>query len=223
MGALMFQGTKGLLKREYYDGLYSARAYYFAYYIGFVAMQIPWTFAWVVPMYILVGLPREFSKCSLFLLVSFLIVFMSCTCGSYVGARTRDQEGNRAVLAPLLVPMILFSGYVVPYAQLSPIWKPLYYVSPVRWSMSILERSHYRGVVFVDCDTMLQEFSAQEGLSQGRGGCYATGEEYLRETSNPLAEWLGIPGMLAIYLGYICLFLVLNICVLRKHVLDGRV
>mmetsp|Transcript_73595 Transcript_73595/g.186019 ORF Transcript_73595/g.186019 Transcript_73595/m.186019 type:complete len:637 (-) Transcript_73595:45-1955(-) len=213
-GAATFQVTKGLLKREYYDGLYQVVPYYLSYYIGFLAMQVPWTFAWVTPLYLLVGLPLEFRRFSIFLLTSFLVILMACAAGSVVGTRTKDADGNRAVLMPLLIPMVLFSGYVIPYDQIPVVWKPLYYASPVQWGMTLLETNQYKGLVFQDCDPSVP-------IDQRH--CFATGDELLAATSTGLAQSLGIAGMLLICFAYIGLFMACNIRAIRTNVLDGRV
>eukprot|EP00927_Polykrikos_kofoidii_P045989 TRINITY_DN40156_c0_g1_i1.p1 TRINITY_DN40156_c0_g1~~TRINITY_DN40156_c0_g1_i1.p1 ORF type:complete len:624 (-),score=85.21 TRINITY_DN40156_c0_g1_i1:65-1936(-) len=213
-GATTFQSTRGLLRREYYDGLYQVAPFYIAYYVSFLAMQIPWTLAWAIPIYVLTGFPLEPARFMVFILTTFLMTFGACAGGSAVGARTKDQQGNRAVLVPLIIPMILFSGYVIPYKQLMLTWVPLYYLSPVQWAISILEMSLYQGVVFLDCDA-----SVPLSLRQ----CYATGEEYIADIANPVARSIGIPGMMMICVAYVIFFMSLNVRTIHRYVLDGRV
>lgn len=210
-GATTFQLTRGVMKREYYDGLYHVAPYYVAYYCGFLAMQIPWTLVWVAPIYFLVGLPAEIAKFSVFLFAVFLVILMSCAAGSAVGTFTKDAEGNRAVLGPMMILMVLFSGYVIPFDQVPVVWRPIYYLSPVQWGMSILTVNHYQGLKFVDC-------------MHGRtAGCFETGDDYLRASTNPLAQDLGVPGMLLLCCGYVLVFLLLNVRLIYRCVLDGRV
>uniref|UniRef100_A0A7S1QPC9 ABC-2 type transporter domain-containing protein n=1 Tax=Alexandrium catenella TaxID=2925 RepID=A0A7S1QPC9_ALECA len=213
-GATTFQLTKGLLKREYYDGLYEVAPFYLSYYFGFLAMQIPWTVVWAVPMYVLVGMPLEIARLSVFLLVSFLVIFMSCAAGSTVGTFTKDADGNRAVLMPLMIPMVLFSGYVIPYAQIPLLWKPIYFLSPLQWGMTILETTHYKGMTFVDCDA---------GAPTADRRCYATGDEFLEATSHEFAGRLGVAGMISICVVYLLIGLAMNIRMIRKVVLDGTI
>lgn len=210
-GAAAFQSGKGLLKREYYDGLYSARAFYASYYAGFAAMQIPWTVVWVLPMYFLTGLPGDPSMICTFLLTAFLVILMSCAWGSSVGAWARDQDSARSVLLPLLVPMLLFSGYIIPYYQVPRVWRPLYFLSPVQWGVSILEVAYYSGLEFGDCD---------RSFPQAERACFATGEEYLQSVGH---GFFSVAQMLCICVGYAAAFLVLNAHVVRKYVLNGRV
>lgn len=213
-GAATFQQTKGLLKREYYDGLYKVAPYYASYYIGFMAMQIPWAISWVLPLYVLSGLPPDMSEFSIFMMIGWLVIVMGTALGSAVGATTKDTDGARAILAPLMIMMILFSGYVIPYGQIPSIWKPLYYLSPVQWGMSILETNHYEGLRFVDCD---------DSVPLAERHCFATGDEYLKTFGNPLAFTVGKSGMIAVLATYLGLFLSMNTHVIKTSVLDGRV
>mmetsp|Transcript_17611 Transcript_17611/g.48337 ORF Transcript_17611/g.48337 Transcript_17611/m.48337 type:complete len:607 (-) Transcript_17611:134-1954(-) len=212
-GASTFSSTKGLLKREYYDGLYSVTPYYLAYYLGFLAMQIPWTFAWAVPLYFLSGFRPDIDLLFYFLGMTFCVIFISCAAGSFIGTKIKDQDGSRAVLAPCLVPMVLFSGYVIPYSSLSEVWMPLYYLNPLQWAITGLETKFYEGAKFVDCDGSIP-------LSMRH--CFATGEEYLAVASSDVARTIGTPGVFAILLGYLLFFVFMNVRAVRTFVLDGR-
>eukprot|EP00439_Symbiodinium_sp_Y106_P049735 s4105_g6.t1 len=200
-GAATFQQTKGLLKREYYDGVYQVLPYYMAYYTGFLAMQVPWTLAWATPLYLLIGLPLDAYRFGVFVLTTFLVLLFACVAGSAVGAKTRDADGNRAVLMPLIIPATLFSGYVIPFDQIPRIWLPFYYMSPIMWAMSIFETSLYEGVVFEDCNP---------NMPMWRRRCWATGDEYLEHATCEVAQKLGVPGMLAVCTGYLIVGLLLN-------------
>lgn len=213
-GAATFQQTKGLLKREYYDGVYQVTPYYLAYYIGFLAMQVPWTLAWATPLYLLVGMPMEFYRFGVFVMTSFMVLLLACAAGSAVGAKTRDADGNRSVLMPLIIPSTLFSGYVIPYNQIPLVWKPFYYGSPIMWAMSILETSLYKGAVFEDCDASIP-FSQRH--------CWATGDEYLKHSTSSAAQHLGVFGMFGVCLIYVAFGLLLNIRMIHKAVLNGQV
>ncbi|CAE7368261.1 ABCG15 [Symbiodinium sp. CCMP2456] len=213
-GAATFQQTKGLLKREYYDGVYQVLPYYMAYYTGFLAMQVPWTLAWATPLYLLIGLPLDAYRFGVFVLTTFLVLLFACVAGSAVGAKTRDADGNRAVLMPLIIPATLFSGYVIPFDQIPRIWLPFYYMSPIMWAMSIFETSLYEGVVFEDCNP---------NMPMWRRRCWATGDEYLEHATCEVAQKLGVPGMLAVCTAYLIVGLLLNVRMIHRAVLDGHV
>lgn len=204
------QFTRGILRREYYDGLYTVAPFAIAYYLGQLAMQIPWAVVWATPIYFLTGMPQDIARFAVFLLTTFMIIMMSCTAGSAVGTYTRTAEGNRAVLGPMVILMVLFSGYVIPVEQISSIYMPIYYGSPIQWGMSILNFNHFQGVKFRDCPP-------------GSKGCFHTGEEYLESSTTPLAHLLGVPGMLLICCVYVVFFALLHIRLIHRCVLDGRV
>jgi len=159
-------------------------------------------------------MPIEFYRFGVFVMTSFMVLLLACAAGSAVGAKTRDADGNRSVLMPLIIPSTLFSGYVIPYNQIPLLWKPFYYGSPIMWAMSILETSLYQGAVFEDCDASIP-FSQRH--------CWATGDEYLKHSTSSAAQHLGVFGMFGVCLIYVAFGLLLNIRMIHKAVLNGQV
>uniref|UniRef100_A0A7S0ZQK2 ABC transporter domain-containing protein n=1 Tax=Noctiluca scintillans TaxID=2966 RepID=A0A7S0ZQK2_NOCSC len=210
-GALTFQQARGLLRREYYDGLYTALPFYIAYFAGFASMQVPWTLCSTVPIYLLVGFSLEYHRFALFATTVFVIILMTCIWGTCIGASTRDQTEARGRLVPAILLMSTFSGYVIPFQQIPWYFMPFYYLSPMQWGMAILRRTHFQGKEFVDCDS---------SVPASRRNCFATGEELL--ASEPSGAY-STTEMFGFCLLYILFFVVLNLYVVKKHVLDGRV
>jgi len=213
-GATTFQSLRGLLKREYYDGLYDVVPFYISYYYGFCLMQVPWTLAWALPMYIITGMPLELSKLIVFVMTVFMMILWAGAMGSAVGTWTKDQEGNRAVLLPMMILAVLLSGFVIPYAQLHSFWLPFYYASPVQWCLSILEKNLFSGMEFAKSDARPRGATV---------GIFTSGDEFLEASLNPVAKELPIPLMFAICAGYIVLALLLNFRNIWRKVLNALV
>lgn len=212
-GALTFQNRKGLLAREYYDGLYTIGPYFLSTYIAYVAMQIPWAVFWTVPIYFLCGFAAELSRFLIFFCTVLSLIFMGTAWGSAIGASSPTYDSCRAKLIPIIIPMILFSGYVIPYPQIPWAFTPLYYLSPMQWGITLVSMSHYRGYVFSDCDG---------DMPRSERTCFATGEEYLREMNNN-PESRGVGGIFALVFCYCGFFILLNVKLVKKYVLNGRV
>jgi len=211
-GATTFQATRHLLKREYYDGLYQMTPFYLSYYFGFLLMQIPWTLVWALPLYFLTGMPLEVDQCLVFVSTCFVAILLSCAFGSAVGTWTKDEDGNRAVLLPMMIVTIMLSGFIIQYHQLHVIWLPFYYLSPIQWCMSILEKNLFSGL----------SFSGVPNPSGSAQQCFATGNELLEATLNPVALRLSIPVMFLICIGMIIFVMVLNLLMIRLKVLNAR-
>ncbi len=54
-------------------------------------------------------------------------------------------------MTPLLVPLILFSGFIIPYQQIPSFFKFLYDLSFFQHAIAILEINYFAGLKFSDC------------------------------------------------------------------------
>merc|ERR1712194_283503 len=97
----------------------------------------------------------------------------------------------------------------IPYPTIPWAFKPLYYLSPMQWGMSLLNTVNYAGVVFSDCPS---------DVPQSERTCFATGEELIRSST----AGLRLPSMFAICLVYIVVVLCFNIMAVKKYVINGR-
>merc|ERR1711920_628126 len=120
-----------------------------------------------------------------------------------------DADQTRSRFLPCFIPMILFSGYVIPYPTIPWVFKPLYYLSPMQWGMSLLNTINYSDVVFSDCPS---------DVAPADRTCFATGEELIKACT----AGLPLSSMFAICLVYILSVVYLNIAAVRKHVINGR-
>lgn len=70
--------------------------------------------------------------------------------GVAVGAASKDLMEAQSMLAPLLAPLLLFSGYVIPKSQL-PTWGlPFYYASFFQYAIALYELNCFKGTLFAD-------------------------------------------------------------------------
>jgi hypothetical protein len=60
-------------------------------------------------------------------------------------------QDAQAAVVPLLVPLILFSGYLIPYAQIPTYFRFLYDMSFFQHAIAILEINQFKDVHFTDC------------------------------------------------------------------------
>ena len=60
-------------------------------------------------------------------------------------------------MVPLLVPLILFSGYIIPFAQLPLYFRPLYDVSFFQHALAILDANQFQVTAPILLDVMCSE------------------------------------------------------------------
>ena len=142
--ALQFPADRRLLSKEYFDGSYSLSAWYLAYWSVLFVLTLLWSFAYATPIYFMAGFARTF-----FAFGTFASVLMACCVfglgfGIYLGIYAKDYQAAKSMALPLLIPLMLFSGYILPFASIPWFWRWLYYVSPYQYALTILRTAHHQ-------------------------------------------------------------------------------
>lgn len=57
-------------------------------------------------------------------------------------------------MLPLIVPMILFCGYIIPVDNISIAFRWIYYIDPFQWAFAIMRLNQFDGWVFDECPTI---------------------------------------------------------------------
>jgi ABC-type polysaccharide/polyol phosphate export permease len=119
-----------------------------------------------------VGLDASGGKLISYLLILWLAACIGACLGLVVGTRTSDLHSAQQALTPILMPMMLFSGYMLPY-PLIPRWlRWAYHISPYQHVFSALVANHLHNLRFHDC-----YFPAP--TASGHRICFPDGDTYL--------------------------------------------
>jgi len=123
---LTFPSMKTLLLREYKNGSYSLLPFYIATLGNAILFNGSYALFLGTPIYFLVGDPSnahllgqpfDASRYFLFLALLALLATIGAALGLAVGALVKDiQQGQQAVM-PTVIPLLLFSGYLIPFNQ----------------------------------------------------------------------------------------------------------
>ncbi|XP_065339513.1 ATP-binding cassette subfamily G member 4-like [Cloeon dipterum] len=114
---LTFPSEMAVMLREHLNGWYSIKAYYLARSIADVPLQIMCPTMFLLISYYMSNQPWEFNRfCNLWL-VGILLTLLAQSLGLLVGAASDVKMG--IFLVPVIsIPMLLFSGYFVPVADI---------------------------------------------------------------------------------------------------------
>ncbi len=130
MTLLVFPSTRSLMVREYKNGSWSLAAQYPALMLSLGLFSIFYATVMILPIYFLVGLQLTAEKLAAMILITSVSTVIGNSLGVIVGACSADLIEAQSALMPMLAPMLLFSGYVVPYAQLDfVLWRFFYHIS----------------------------------------------------------------------------------------------
>ena len=127
----------------------------------------------------MIGLAQSVEQCLTFFLVQTTLGLIGATLGMIIGLVCRDVSEAQQVVMPTLVPLILFSGYVIPWGQIRDVYKPLYHLSFFQYALSMLQANEFKNAVFDDCSPIVHRL----------GACFNTGEEYLEAMHMEKSIW----------------------------------
>jgi len=182
--ALTFPTSRALLLREYRNGTYALPCFHLAMALANCIFMCINTFVMALPVYFLVGLRLTVRAFCHFVAITSLQACIGVGFGLAIGAIANDFAQAQAMVAPSIIPLILFSGYVIPYDQIKDYFLWLYYASFFQYGFSALQINQFHDWDFNDCDLTKMENTCKElGVDCESLGvmCYETGEDLLHE------------------------------------------
>lgn len=146
---LWFPLSRALLTREYPNGLYSLPALAASLFATVLVQNVLGSICLVLPVYSLVGgAEAGLAALAIYYGTIGMMMFIGSAVGIFVGTLTDSLDEARSLLSPILSPMMLFCGFVLPHAAM-PRWISwAYYASFLQYALSILQINQLKGKVF---------------------------------------------------------------------------
>lgn len=148
---MRFPLGKMLFLREYKNGSYSSVSWFVAYVSHIIVLEGFAALLLVTPAYFMIRLRPEVFHVAL--LAIFVCSCIGSTCGILMGALAKDLQQAQGMMLPILVPLILFCGYLIPVDNIPSAFRWIYHVDPFQWAFSILRLNQFDGWVFDECPT----------------------------------------------------------------------
>jgi len=136
---IIFPTQRALLHREYKNGNYSLAPFYLALMLSMGLTSIVYVLFMTVPIFFMVGLVFTPTKFFFFLCIMVSLTCIGNALGVIMGATSEDLVAAQNKLMPTLAPLVLFSGYVIPYNQLNSVYKFFYHISFFQYGLSALQ------------------------------------------------------------------------------------
>jgi len=184
--ALELPITRALVTREYRNGWYALPPYQIATILVHCLLQTFNSLCLSLPIYFLVGLRLEVAAFCIFVSTLAVMSWIGVSFGLIIGAIANDFKQAQGAIAPSLVPLILFSGYLIPYAQIPAYFKWLYDLSFFQYALAIVLINQYSGTKFTDCPPAIPAsvptdcvaFLENVALTE----CFPDGDAFLRSS-----------------------------------------
>jgi len=115
----------------------------------------------------MVGLSLTAAKFANFAGCLVLLELIGSCLGILIGCTSNDINDARTTLVPTLAPLLIFSGYVVPYNNIPVYFTWAYYASFFQYSFALLMINEFADRTFaVDCPAELAEKAIIDALRQ---------------------------------------------------------
>ena len=164
---------KALLLREYKNSYFDLLPYFGATLLVNVLFNIFYSICMGTPIWFLVGIYKQ-GSIAYFIFIGVLSILsaIGVGLGLAIGAVVKDFQAAQGVVMPTVVPLLMFSGYLIPYDQIKIVFRWIYFISPFAYSFRAST-----SVVFHD----LQFTTNCTGLPPNT--CFTNGDEYLKSTN----------------------------------------
>lgn len=143
-----FPSEQALFVRERNEGLYSTKMYFAAKSIADAPLQIFFPFLFAAILYYIAGFTSEFGS---FLKFSLAVVAQA-NCGAAMGFLVSGATGDVQMslsLAPVtFLPMMLLSGFLVNFENLTWALRWLSFFNPFMYCFSMLMQNEFEDLVF---------------------------------------------------------------------------
>ncbi|PJF19160.1 ABC-2 type transporter domain-containing protein [Paramicrosporidium saccamoebae] len=168
-----FAGEKSVFIREYGNGYYGLLPYFLSKSVLEVPLGLFTPFVMVSILYPITGLRPGWMHFLIAVVTAQLMSLVGAAIGLLLGAVFPNFQAAMAIMPAITMPMMIFGGLQVNIKSLPWYFKPMPYLSPVRWAFSVLAQNELAGLKFADCapgtpcsgDAALAFFSLQNDPS----------------------------------------------------------
>jgi hypothetical protein len=147
---VLFPMERAVITREFQNGSYRMLAYYLARIITSISLQFVYVFAYITILYFLSGMVPIAQEYLIYVLIVSLVGMVAVTLGIIIGALVPSVDLGPSLVTPLLMPLIIFSGYLISISAIKPWFLWIYYLSFFQYAFHVIIVSQFRHLEF-DC------------------------------------------------------------------------
>lgn len=167
--AIIFPLEKAFIFREYHNGAYRLLAWYSANMTASLIMQACYTAVYCTILYYLVGLRPGFSHFLIYMGASQLMGSIGIVLGTVLGIALPAVHMVTAVVPPIIMPQLMFSGFMVRPDNIKWYFKVFYYLSFFQYSFQLLLVDQLRDFEFEFCHVGAEFCPLGPGVQYGDG------------------------------------------------------
>lgn len=148
----IFSQEKNVFKREHDAGYYRLPAYFISKTLVETPHQIFLPFLVMTIAYWMIGLRADLGHYLIAIIGAVLSSLNGMALGTVAGALFRDINMGMAILMVVLLPLMLFSGFLVNNSSVPVYFRWVQYMSPTKYAFNALMQNEFTGLTFANCD-----------------------------------------------------------------------
>lgn len=141
--------TRPLLVREYRNGAFDISALFAAQVTSNLLFDTFSSLGYAVAAPI-VGLFPSAPQMLLFILALSLMTVTGSALGLLLGTTSKDIKEAQGYMIPMVMPLLLFCGFLIPFDDIPTPFVWLYFISPFQWVLSSLLIVEFEDRTFTD-------------------------------------------------------------------------
>ena len=148
----VFCEEKDIFKREHDAGYYGLPAYFLTKVIVETPHQVFFPFLVMTIAYWMIGLRPSFGHYLIAVMAAVLSSLNGMAMGMVAGAMFKQVNVGMAILMVILLPLMLFSGFLVNNDSIPVFLRWIRHVSPTKYAFHALMLNEFTGLTFKNCD-----------------------------------------------------------------------
>ena len=182
---VLFPMERAVITREFQNGTYRMLAYYLSRIITAIVFQFLYVFAYITILYFLANMVPYALEYLTYVFTVSLVGMIAVTLGLIIGAMVPSIDLGPSLVTPLLMPLIVFSGYLISHSAIKPWFLWIYYLSFFQYAFHILLVSQFNHLSFDCCCTNTTSIPCFCGGQSAGVACppYCSCEPYVNGTS----------------------------------------
>jgi ABC-type multidrug transport system ATPase subunit/ABC-type multidrug transport system permease subunit len=148
---VLFPLERAVITREFRNGAYRMIAYYIARVITAIMFQCAYVFVFVTISYWMIGFERDISSFLAYMFALVLLGSIAVTLGIVIGGIVPSVQMGPAIVSPLLIPLSVFSGFLVSPNLIPPWFIWIYYISFFQYTFHFMVTTQFYNVYFPCC------------------------------------------------------------------------
>ncbi|KAF4626727.1 hypothetical protein G7Y89_g11429 [Cudoniella acicularis] len=125
-------------------------------------------------LYFMANLKREPGTFFIFFLFTYFTTLMMSALFRFIAAVNKHEATAMSIVGVLILPLVIYTGYVIPKTSMHPWFKWITYINPLSYSFEALIANEFHGREVI-CSTLIPSGPAYQNISHQNQVCPVTG------------------------------------------------